>query len=294
MSAKTQSPSTNGKSEQEERFSFSSLKSTVKTFSTKAGVFKNDEDDLVGSAYLQVATLIYILGVVVTGYVSIKFSPGVGLLKYIFAFLLFLGLYTVEHGMHASAVILIKASATDRQKRWLVATIVLGSIFIFTDTILLVQSEEVSEIAVWLTKYTSFLIGGEACIIFLMLTRALTLDDRRRAVEYNNGATAQAFYSAVADALHEVRLMALYNSGVRGEHTESMRLSLTALRRGIRSRGSKHTRKSKGIERGKAVVTESMRLVSRDLNDLSSDIAGAIKRLQETGTLDDFLNQSKN
>ena len=181
-------------------------------FNNTSRFFGTDKADLVGSYYRQIIDLVFVLGILASAFVSYYFAPAG--YKLFVAPLIFIGLFAVEWGMHGAGRVLVSAACTDVQKKWMIAVVIVGGLFIFTDSILFIQAftDKGGAVTQWLMKYTSFLTGGEAIVILLLYTRAISLDDRRNAVMYHNGATAQGFRSSVEDALDHVRLIGEYNA----------------------------------------------------------------------------------
>ena len=248
-------------------------------FTNTSQFFGTDKNDLVGSYYRQIIDLVFVLGVLSSAFVSYYFSPeGI---KWLVAPLIFLGLFAVEWGLHGAGRILVKAAGTDTQKKWIVAVVIVGGLFIFTDTILFIQSftDKGGPLTVWLMKYTSFLAGGEAIVIMFLFTRAISLDDRRRAVEYHNGATADGFRSSVEDALDHLRLIGDYNKDVRRAHRIEKGLAISALIKGLGSKKAKSKRKTEAEIHSGVMATESMKLVSRKPEDLRTDLLKALDDL---------------
>lgn len=248
-------------------------------FTNTSRFFGTDQNDLVGSYYRQIIDLVFVLGILSSAFVSYYFSPAG--IKWLVAPLIFLGLFAVEWALHGAGRILVKAAGTDTQKKWIIAVVIVGGLFIFTDTILFIQSftDKGGPLTIWLMKYTSFLTGGEAIIVMLLFTRAISLDDRRRAVEYHNGATADGFRSSVEDALDHLRLIGDYNKDVRRAHRIEKGLAVTALIKGLGSKKAKTKRKTEAESQSVTMATESMKLVSRKPEDLRTDLLKALDDL---------------
>ena len=251
-------------------------------FSNTSHFFGTDKSDLVGSYYRQIIDLVFLLGLLASAFVSWYFAPEG--FKPLIAPLIFIGLFAVEWGMHGAGRVLVAAACTDIQKKWMIAVVLVGGIFIFTDTILFIQSftHDGSELTLLLQKYTSFLTGGEAIIILFLYTRAISLDDRRNAVMYHNGATAQGFRSSVEDALDHVRLIADYNKGVRIAHRREKALAVAALLKALTQRKAKSKRSTEASTHSETMATDSMKLVSRKPEDLRADLLSALDDLNNS------------
>lgn len=266
-----------------------------KVFHNSSRFFGTDKTDLVGSYYRQIIDLVFVLGMGAGAFVSYYFAPpGYRILV---APLIFIGLFAVEWGMHGAGRVIVAAACTDAQKKWMYAVVIVGGLFIFTDTILFIQSftHENSDITKWLQKYTSFLAGGEAIIILFLYSTAMSLDDRRNAVMYHNGATAQGFKFSVEDALEQMRLLGEYNQGVRTAHKNEKKLALDALTKALKSKAAKATRKEEAEKRSKEMAADSMELMSRNIDELSADLLAALDALNKTDLqLPDFQDKNLN
>ncbi len=264
-------------------------------FHNSSRFFGTDDSDLVGSYYRQIIDLIFILGMGAGAFVAYYFAPEG--YKILIAPLIFMGLFAVEWGMHGAGRVIVAAACTDAQKKWMYAVVIIGGLFIFTDTILFIQSftHENSDITKWLQRYTSFLTGGEAIIILFLYSKAMSLDDRRNAVMYHNGATAQGFKFSVEDALDHMRLLGQYNQGVRKAHREEKKLALDALLKALTSKAAKAKRKEEGEKRSEQMATDSMELVSRNIDELSADLLAALDALNKADiNLPDFKDKKIN
>ena len=267
-------------------------------FQNTSRFFGTDKEDLVGSYYRQIVDLVFVLGILASAFVSLYFAPaGYRLLV---APLIFIGLFAVEWAMHGAGRILVSASCTDTQKKWMIAIVLTGGLFIFTDTILFIQNftDKAGPLTAWLQKYTSFLTGGEAVIMLFLFTKAISLDDRRNAVMYHNGATAQGFRSSVEDALDHVRLVAEYNAGVRDAHRKEKELAVGALIKALTTKNAKTKRKTEASAHAETMASNSMQLVSRKPEDLRADLLSALDDLNKSNVkLPEFngvSNYSKN
>ncbi len=260
-------------------------------FNNTSRFFGTDKEDLVGSYYRQIVDLVFVLGVMASLFVSWYFAPAG--YKIFVAPLIFMGLFAVEWAMHGAGRIIVQAACTDTQKKWMIAVVIVGGLFIFTDTILFIQSftDKGGPISQWLMKYTSFLTGGEAIVMLFLFTKAISLDDRRNAVMYHNGATAQGFRSSVEDALDHVRLIGEYNAGVRSAHRTEKGLAVTALIKALTTRAAKSKRKGEANTHAQTMAEESMKLVSRKPEDLRADLLSALDDLNKSNVeLPSFSN----
>lgn len=251
-------------------------------FNNTSRFFGTDKEDLVGSYYRQIVDLVFVLGVMASLFVSWYFAPAG--YKLLVAPLIFIGLFAVEWAMHGAGRIIVQAACTDTQKKWMITVVIVGGLFIFTDTILFIQSftDKAGAVTQWLMKYTSFLTGGEAIVMLFLFTKAIALDDRRNAVMYHNGATAQGFRSSVEDALDHVRLIGEYNKGVRKAHRIEKGLAVTAMIKALTTRAARSKRKTEANNHAGTMAAGSMKLVSRKPEDLRADLLAALDDLNDS------------
>lgn len=249
-------------------------------FNNSSRFFATDKQDMVGSAYRQVVDLVFVLGVIVSAFVSYFFAPA-GPLRIVIAIMLFIGLFTVEWGMHQAGRILVSASCTMEQRKWIVRIVQVGALFIFTDTILFIQgfTHEGSAVTQFLQDWTSWLVGGEAIVILLMYTHSMKFDDRRNAVMYHNGATAKGFMSSVQDALEAMYIQALSNGKVRDLHREELELSSLAFLKALSTRAAKKKRKAKADGHVDTLVDNAANGLTKPIDQLHAEIKKALDDL---------------
>jgi len=164
----------------------------------------------------------------------------------------------------------------------MVRIVQVGAFFIFTDTILFIQAytHEGSVITLWLQKWTSWLVGGEAIVILLMYTHTMKFDDRRNAVMYHNGATAKGFMSSVEDALEAMYVQALSNGKVRDLHREELQLSAEAYLKALKTKTAKEARTAKAEEYITTMIENAANGLMTPLGELHAEMKNALDSLK--------------
>ena len=112
-----------------------------------------------------------------------------------------IGLLMVEAGLIYAGLALKNGTCTDAQKPWLEGMVYAASLFIFVDFSLVIAREQGDPVG-----WFGYLVGIEAGIMLVLITKALLADARRQAQMFRNGVHARTVYEQLQNAYGELVL----------------------------------------------------------------------------------------